>query len=152
MDSHISAVVKSSYYQPYRLGKIRKRLTTSATKTMVHSLVISHLDYANSLFAGLPTNSSLFKQFRIQQFALATTAGHSRPRKQGTACSQFSKGLTLRSSWWSLTVLRARRHSTSKRQSTCTSQVIQDFYPLLGHSLLTFARLLAGDCWGERCP
>lgn len=54
MHSQIYAVVKSSYYQLYRLGKIRKQLTASATKTMVHSLVISHLDYANSLLAGLP--------------------------------------------------------------------------------------------------
>jgi hypothetical protein len=54
MDSPISAAVKSPYYQLYRLGKIRKQLIASATKTMVHSLVISHLDYANSLLAGLP--------------------------------------------------------------------------------------------------
>jgi hypothetical protein len=49
MDRKISA-----NFNLYRLGKIRSHLTTEATKILVHSFVISHLDYANSLLAGLP--------------------------------------------------------------------------------------------------
>jgi hypothetical protein len=54
MDRQISAVVKASNFHLYRIGKIRGFLSTAAAKTLVHSLVISHLDYANSLLAGLP--------------------------------------------------------------------------------------------------
>ena len=53
MDRQISATSRAANFNLYRLGKIRSHLTTEATKILVHSLVISHLDYANSLLAGL---------------------------------------------------------------------------------------------------
>ncbi|XP_046642630.1 uncharacterized protein LOC124327678 [Daphnia pulicaria] len=53
MDRQISAISRAANFNLYRLGKIRSHLTTEATKILVHSLVISHLDYANSLLAGL---------------------------------------------------------------------------------------------------
>ena len=54
MDRQISAIWRAANFNLYRLGKIRSHLTTKATKILVHSLVISHLDYANSLLAELP--------------------------------------------------------------------------------------------------
>ena len=54
MDRQISAIVRAANFNLYRLGKVRGHPTTEATKIRVHSLVITHLDYANSLLAGLP--------------------------------------------------------------------------------------------------
>jgi hypothetical protein len=54
MDRQISTIVRAANFNLYRLGKVRGHLTTEATKILVHSLVITHLDYANSLLAGLP--------------------------------------------------------------------------------------------------
>jgi hypothetical protein len=54
MDRQISAIVRAANFNLYRLGKVRGHLTTEATKILVHSLVITHLYYANSLLAGLP--------------------------------------------------------------------------------------------------
>ena len=54
MDRQIFAILKAANFNLYRLGKVRGHLTTEATKILVHSLVITHLDYANSLLAGLP--------------------------------------------------------------------------------------------------
>jgi len=54
MDRQIASISRAANFNLYRLGKIRSCLTTEATKILVHSLVISHLDYANSLLAELP--------------------------------------------------------------------------------------------------
>ena len=54
MDRQISTIVRAANFNLYRLGKVRGHLTTEATKILVHSLVITHLNYANSLLAGLP--------------------------------------------------------------------------------------------------
>ena len=54
MDQQISFLVKGANFYLYRLGKIRRYLTTSATKILVHCFVISRFDYANPLYAALP--------------------------------------------------------------------------------------------------
>lgn len=54
MGRQVSALTRSADFNLYRLGKVRKQLTNSATKTVKRSLVISHLDYANRLIADLP--------------------------------------------------------------------------------------------------
>ena len=41
------------------IRRIRKHLTTESCRLLVQSLVISHLDYCNAVFAGLPTSSLL---------------------------------------------------------------------------------------------
>ena len=51
---HISSVVKVTFFQLRRIACVRRFLTLSATKTLVHSLMSSHLDYCNSVLAGLP--------------------------------------------------------------------------------------------------
>ena len=51
-----------------KLKKIRKFLTLDAAKTIALGLVISHLDYANALYSGLPA-TEIKKLQRIQNMA-----------------------------------------------------------------------------------
>ena len=54
MRDQVSKVCQTAYLESRRIGSIRKYLTAEATKTLVSSLVISRLDYCNSLLAGVP--------------------------------------------------------------------------------------------------
>lgn len=54
MEKHVNTVCKSAYYQLRRIGHIRHCLTKSATRTLVHALVTSRIDYCNALLHGLP--------------------------------------------------------------------------------------------------
>ena len=54
MSQHISNTCKASYIQIRHISSIRHLLTTQATQTLVCSLVLSRLDYCNSLLSGCP--------------------------------------------------------------------------------------------------
>ena len=54
LEKHISEVVKSCRYHLRELWRIRKNLTENTAKTIVHALIISKLDYCNSLYVNLP--------------------------------------------------------------------------------------------------
>ena len=54
MERQINNVTKTAYYHIRRITKVRKYLDTESTKTLIQSLVISRLDYCNSLFINLP--------------------------------------------------------------------------------------------------
>ena len=54
MSQHISNTCKAAYIQIRHLSSIRHLLTTQATQTLVCSLVLSRLDYCNSLLSGYP--------------------------------------------------------------------------------------------------
>ena len=51
---HVSQVVKSCNFHLRQLGRIRRYLTAEACKRAVHALIISRLDYCNSLLADIP--------------------------------------------------------------------------------------------------
>ncbi|KAK3538429.1 hypothetical protein QTP86_001770 [Hemibagrus guttatus] len=55
--SHVTNVTRSSRFLLYNIRRIRPFLSTQATQVLVQSLVISRLDYCNSLLAGLPLNT-----------------------------------------------------------------------------------------------
>jgi len=57
MEAHIQQVCHSSYFHLRNIGKVRPFLTTEAAATLVHSLVATRIDYANSLLYGLPDYS-----------------------------------------------------------------------------------------------
>jgi len=61
--------------------RIRKSLTLGAAKTIAIGLVISHLDYANVLYSGLPT-TEVSKLQRIQNMTVKTITG---ARKYGSS-------------------------------------------------------------------
>ena len=65
MTRHVNMVVKSASYQIRNIGRLRNRLTLSTTKTLVQNLVMSKLDYCNSLLFGLP--DSLISKLQIIQ-------------------------------------------------------------------------------------
>ena len=51
---HVSNVCKAAYLEIRKISSIRHFLSTEATKTLVCAMVLSRLDYCNSLLAGLP--------------------------------------------------------------------------------------------------
>ena len=51
---HVSKLCKSSHYHLRNISKIRKYLDENSTETLVYALVLSKLDYCNTLLIGLP--------------------------------------------------------------------------------------------------
>ncbi|KAJ8404634.1 hypothetical protein AAFF_G00334970 [Aldrovandia affinis] len=51
---HIATITWTSQFSLHNIRRIRPFLTQEATQLLVQALVISHLDYCNSLLAGLP--------------------------------------------------------------------------------------------------
>ncbi|KAK3553835.1 hypothetical protein QTP70_012207 [Hemibagrus guttatus] len=56
--SHVTNVTRSCRFLLYNIRRIRPFLSTRVTQVLVQSLVISRLDYCNSLLAGLPLNAT----------------------------------------------------------------------------------------------
>ena len=61
----------------FKIRNIRKYLTQSATEILVLSTVVSHLDYCNSILAGLP-NSEISRMQRLQNIAAKLVLGKSK--------------------------------------------------------------------------
>ncbi|KAK3551339.1 hypothetical protein QTP70_015019 [Hemibagrus guttatus] len=55
--SHVTNVTHSCWFLLYNIRRIQPFLSTQATQVLVQSLVISRLDYCNSLLAGLLLNA-----------------------------------------------------------------------------------------------
>ena len=68
MDAHIKYLCRILFCQLRRIGKIRSFLSTDAINKLAGSLILSRLDYCNSLLAGLPDNK-LNKLQRMQNHA-----------------------------------------------------------------------------------
>ena len=68
MDAHIKYLCRILLCQLRRIGKIHSFLSTAAAKKLAVSLILSSLDYCNSLLAGIPDNK-LNKLQRIQNHA-----------------------------------------------------------------------------------
>ena len=54
---HITAIAKSANYHLCRIRKIRKSITVSLTKTLVNSIILSHIDDCSSILINLPLYS-----------------------------------------------------------------------------------------------
>ena len=67
----VSPSHKAAYIQIRHISSIQHLLTTQATQTLVCSLVLSRLDYCNSLLSGCPQYLlGKLKKFRMQQQGL----------------------------------------------------------------------------------
>ena len=83
MDVHIKYLYRILFCQLRRIGKIRSFLSTDAVNKLAVSLILSRLDYFNSLLAGLPDNK-LNKLQSIQNHAAGLVLRKSR-RASATA-------------------------------------------------------------------
>ena len=54
MKQQVSKICQSAYLELRRISSVRHVLTVDATKPLVTSLVLSCLDYCNSLLSGIP--------------------------------------------------------------------------------------------------
>ena len=54
MIKHVKIKCQAAYAQLYNIIKIRRYLDSQSADILIHALVHSHLDYCNSLLAGLP--------------------------------------------------------------------------------------------------
>ena len=50
---HIAAITKFANYHQIRIRKMRKSINVSLTKTLVNTLVLSHIDYCISIFINI---------------------------------------------------------------------------------------------------
>ncbi|MCG8430166.1 MAG: hypothetical protein MJA29_03225, partial [Candidatus Omnitrophica bacterium] len=53
MEKQVNSVARSCYFHLRNIGRLRKYLTTDATKSLVNGLVTSRLDYCNALLDGV---------------------------------------------------------------------------------------------------
>ena len=56
MRQHTDSVCRASFPELRRASSIRPYLSQSATARLVEAMIISRLDYCNSVFAGLPAD------------------------------------------------------------------------------------------------
>ena len=67
--NQVHRVVRSAYFHLHSIGLTQKMLTVAATKQLVQALIISRLDYCNSLLTGIPT--SLMSRLEMVQHQAA---------------------------------------------------------------------------------
>ena len=67
-NDHVDSLCKSLYCEVHRINLVRKFLTTDVTRKLMVSLVLSKLDYCNSLLSGLP-QYQIQKLQRVQNWA-----------------------------------------------------------------------------------
>ena len=76
VDAHIKYLCRILFCQLRRIGKIRSFLSTDAANKLAVSLILSRLDYCDSLLAGIP--DKLNKLQRIQSHAARLVLSKSR--------------------------------------------------------------------------
>ena len=65
LEKHINIVVSTCYTNLHNLGRIVSKLTKPLKVQLVHSLMLSHIDYCKALFYNLP--EYLLHKFYILQ-------------------------------------------------------------------------------------
>jgi len=74
MQKHIGKVCSSAFYHLRKIAKIRKHISRAAAAQLVSALVLSNIDYGNSLLAGLPDNR-LYPLQKAQNAAARVVTG-----------------------------------------------------------------------------
>ena len=95
MKTHISNKCRIAMCNIQRIRHIRKSLTRDACVILMLGLVMSHLDFANALYAGLP-DVSIKKLQRIQNIA-AKVVLNKRKYDSATACLKELHWLPIKS-------------------------------------------------------
>ena len=78
MESHVSAICQSAYFQFRNIGRVRKYITVDATKTLIRALVVSKMDYCNSLLLGITCKQ--LRRLQLIQNTAARIITRTRPR------------------------------------------------------------------------
>ena len=68
MNSHVSNICQTCYFELHRLASIRRFLTRTVTATLVSAFVLSRIDYCSSLMFGSTHDVTSHLQ-RIQNYA-----------------------------------------------------------------------------------
>ena len=84
MQKHISSICCASFLELRRIASIRPYLSQSAAERLVAAIVISRLDYCNSVFIGLPENQIARLQ-RVQNNAARLVLKKKKSRSHNTA-------------------------------------------------------------------
>ena len=79
LETQVNKMAKTAYFHIKRISKIRKNLDIESTKTLVQTLVISRMDYCNSLLVNLP--SRLIKKIQRAQNSAARLVART-PKRQ----------------------------------------------------------------------
>ena len=90
MSTHITKTCQSSVMAIRKIGQIRQYLDRKSTETLVHSLIMSHVDNCNVLYYGLP-KKELNRVQRFQNTAARLVSG---------ACSRDPISPILHSLHW----------------------------------------------------
>ena len=69
MQGHVNTIAKNCFYYLKNIPRIRHLLSEEECKIIVHTFVISKLDYCNVLLYGLPKKTLHILQ-RVQNYAL----------------------------------------------------------------------------------
>ena len=75
MNVHFTNIARTCYFELRRLASIRRYLTSTATSTLVTDLVLSRIDYCNSLLFGSTHDVTSHLQ-RIQNYAARVILCH----------------------------------------------------------------------------
>ena len=73
LGSHVQALCKSADYQLFHISWIQKYLTPEATATLIHSLIMSRLDYYKSILYKHPKTQLYKLQLSINSTACLAT-------------------------------------------------------------------------------
>jgi hypothetical protein len=57
LKANISLITKSCFYQLRRLRQVKKHLDEDSLKMLIHALILTRLDYCNSILSGLPIST-----------------------------------------------------------------------------------------------
>ncbi len=82
MTNHINSIVKACFFHLRRIRQVKKCLNEHCLKILVQALVISRLDYCNSVLAGLP--SSTLQHLTVVLHSAARLIKDLEPRDQVT--------------------------------------------------------------------
>ena len=73
MRDQVVNVCRSAYGELAGIGRIRQYLTPDATKTLIHGMVMSRLDYCNALLCGVfQTLMNYSRKYKILQARIIT--------------------------------------------------------------------------------
>ena len=80
MEQHVSAIVRSCFFYIRSLSKVRPYITYKAASSIAVCLILSKLDYCNSLLSGLPQKQ--IKRLQAVQNAAARTVMKCKKKKK----------------------------------------------------------------------